>query len=346
MSTRLDASRPTTAAGAGSASILVLGGGPDAEREVSLISARAIAQALKEAGRRVHLEEIDRLSQDQLAALPGDAIFPALHGGWGEGGPLQDLLEADGRPFVGSRAGPARHAMDKLATKLTALRLNIPTTDAWILDRRDPACPAPFPVIIKPVHEGSTIGLHICNDADDWRSAREAIEREDRAALASHHPLRSYMIEPVIGADHDGRAPAHLAPARARELTVGILDQRALPVIEIRPADGHYDYQAKYTREDTRYLLDPPLPAGVREKIQDQTLRLARAIGVRHLARADFMLDSAGVAWLLEINTMPGFTSHSLVPMAAAHAGLSMSDLCLRLVHMAVRDHHPATLPR
>src|SRR6185295_11262081 len=110
---------------------------------------------------RVRYEVIGRLTQQQLRELPGDVIFPALHGGWGEGGPLQDLLAEDGRPFVGCAAAAARHAMDKLATKMTAITLGIPTPACRVLDLRDEECPLPFPVIIKPVHEGSTVGLHV-----------------------------------------------------------------------------------------------------------------------------------------------------------------------------------------
>ena len=327
-----DTHTPARSSGGSAAplSVLVLGGGPDAEREVSLTSSAAVCEALNAAENRARFnarrEVIDRLTLAELRAMPGDIIFPVLHGGWGEGGPLQDLLEADGRPFVGSMARAARQAMDKLATKLVALRLGVPTTEAWTMDRRDPMTPCPLPLVIKPVHEGSTIGLHICRTMEEWNAARRAIDRETKAG-----ETRAYMIEPLIGADDSGHGAG-------RELTVGVIDGRALPIIEILPAQGLYDYQAKYTREDTRYTLDPALPDGVKARVQDQTVRLARAMGVRHLGRADFMLDRFGTAWLLEINTMPGFTGHSLVPMAARHAGISMPELCGSLAEMAVRD--------
>jgi D-alanine-D-alanine ligase len=303
----------------------VLGGGPDAERDVSLNSARAIAEALSTAGHTVERRTIERLSADELARMPGDAIFPALHGGWGEGGPLQDILESDGRPFVGSASLAARRAMDKIATKMAALELSIPTPAAHILDWRDSVCPMELPVVIKPVHEGSTIGLYLCRTPQDWTEARSAIADE-----AVQGETRSYMIEPMIGAAHGGKG---------RELTVGLLDGRALPIIEIIPADGLYDYEAKYTRDDTTYLVDPELPAGVTERIKEQTVRIARALGVRHIARTDFMLDTSGTAWFLEINTMPGFTDHSLVPKAARKLGLEMPELCSTLVRLALRDH-------
>jgi len=304
-------------------SVLVLGGGPDAEREVSLASAKAVGDALESSGRfQVHRRTIDRLTADELRSLPGEVVFPVLHGGWGEGGPLQDLLEADGRPFVGSGAAAARWAMDKVATKFAALREGIPTTVTFALDPRDPVCPLEFPVVVKPVHEGSTIGLYVCRDDRQWAAARIEI-----AAEFSRGIRRAYMVEPCI---------------QGRELTVGLLDGEPLPVIEIQPADGLYDYEAKYHRDDTRYILDPDLPAGMDETIKRHAASLARALGVRHLARADFILDAAGTAWLLEINTLPGFTGHSLVPMAAAHAGIPLPALCARLVDMAVRDARAA----
>lgn len=306
-------------------SVLVLGGGPDAERDVSLNSARAIGEALAAAGHRVERRTIERITADDLARMPGDVIFPALHGGWGEGGPLQDILESDGRPFVGSASLAARCAMDKIATKMVALQLGIPTPAAHILDWRDSVCPMELPAVIKPVHEGSTIGLYLCRTPQDWTDARAAIAEE-----AAQGELRSYMIEPMIGAASGGRG---------RELTIGLLDGRALPIIEIIPADGLYDYEAKYTRDDTTYLVDPELPGGVADRVKEQTARIARALGVRHIARTDFMLDSSGTAWFLEINTMPGFTDHSLVPKAARKLGLEMPELCATLVRLAVRDH-------
>ncbi len=313
-----------------SLSVLVLGGGPDSEREVSLKSAHFIALALRESERfsTVYSQTIDKLTLDELKRLPGDVIFPALHGGWGEGGPLQDLLEADGRPFVGCKARAARHAMDKVATKLTAVQLGIPTPTCRVLDLRDPGCPLPFPVIIKPIHEGSTVGLHVCRTGDEWSAACRTIQAE----RATPKGDRCYMVESCI---------SHPTRPKARELTVGIIDHQPLPAIEITPADGLYDYEAKYTRNDTVYTPAPSLPGRVTETIQRQTADLAKAMNIRHLARADFMLDGDGpdaTAWFLEINTLPGFTDHSLVPMAARHVGLPMPALCAKLIDLALRD--------
>jgi D-alanine-D-alanine ligase len=325
--------------------VLVLGGGPDAEREVSIKSSAAIAAALRASGRfTVTLEVIDRPSAKDLAAMPGDVVFPYLHGPWGEGGPLQDLLESPqsapppaghtgahaARPFVGSGARAARAAMDKVHTKGVALELGIPTAPFWILSPRDTTCPARLPVVVKPVHEGSTIGLFVCTSHAQYAAAVEAVRAEQASGVQ-----RAYMVEPKIGGD---------VKAGARELTVGVIDGGALPVIEICPKGGLYDYEAKYTRDDTRYLMEEEtgLPPALLKKVKKHAVRLAKALGVRHISRTDFMLDAAGVAWLLEINTTPGFTDHSLVPKAAAHAGIAMPDLCAKLVDLALGTSEPA----
>lgn len=312
------------------ASVLVFGGGPDAERAVSLDSARGVAQALRDAGFTVYHETIDCPTLTELRDLSGDVVFPVLHGAWGEGGPLQDLLEADGRPYVGSGPSAARMAMDKLATKLVAARLGIPTPEAVALNVRDAVCPLGLPVVVKPVHEGSSVGLHLCRDEAAWASALD-----DARRAAHDSPGRVCMAERLIG---------------GRELTVGLVARpgtatlAALPVIEIVPAAGPYDYSAKYERDDTQYRVAPNLPAGVAERIGRDAERLAAALGVRHLARVDFLLDAEDRPWLLEINTMPGFTSHSLLPMAARAVGLDPPALCRSLVGAALA--RPVTAAR
>ncbi|MBL9031547.1 MAG: D-alanine--D-alanine ligase [Phycisphaerae bacterium] len=298
--------------------VLVLGGGPDAERDVSLKSAAGVADALRQSGTfSVEARTIDRLTLDSLRALPGDVVFPVLHGAFGEGGPLQDLLELDGRPYVGCRPRAARLAMDKLATKLAALAAAIPTADACVLNPKDDHSPVGVPAVVKPVHDGSSVGLHICPDLSAWNRARAAVADDQKK-----NPGRAYLVERYIA---------------GKELTVGLLDGKALPLIHIAPAHGVYDYEAKYARDDTRYILDPDLPGNLASTIKGYAERLFAALGARHVSRADFILDHDDRPWLLEINTMPGFTSHSLVPKAAAHAGIPMPNLCARLVDMALR---------
>ncbi len=300
--------------------VLVLAGGPDDERAVSLESAAAVAAALREAGAVVHEVTIDRPTLDELAGMPGEVVFPVLHGVFGEGGPLQDVLAGLGRPFVGSGPMAARVAMDKLATKLVAAGLGIPTLPACVLSAQDAVLSMELPVVVKPVHEGSSVGLHVCADAAAWGRAHEAASRDIEA-----RPGRVYMVEPMV---------------RGRELTVGVLerggDVSVLPIVEIAAAGGVYDYAAKYDRDDTRYGVEPELPGGVAAACRDAAVTLVRALGVRHLGRVDFLLDDEGTAWLLEVNTMPGFTGHSLLPMAARAAGMEMPALCARVVRAAV----------
>lgn len=298
--------------------VLVLMGGPDAEHEVSLQSGAGVAGALRASERFEVIEKvIGAIDLATLRGLPGDVIFPVLHGPFGEGGPMQDLLEADGRPFVGCRGPAARLGMDKMATKVLAATLGVPVLPGAVLNAADGVCPIGLPAVIKPVHEGSSVGLHLCPDGPRWERAVGQVR-----ASARETP-RANMVERM---------------ASGRELTLGLLDGSALPLIEIIPVTGVYDYEAKYTRDDTRYVVNPGLPPGVAERVARQGQVLARAMGVRHLARVDFLLDGAGTAWCLEVNTLPGFTSHSLFPMAAGAVGLRMPDLCTRLVELALRD--------
>jgi D-alanine-D-alanine ligase len=302
--------------------VLVLGGGPDAEREVSLNSSKGVAEALRSGGKyKVEYRVIDRITAAELKGLAGDVVFPVLHGAFGEGGPLQDMLEAGGRAYVGCGPRAARLAMDKIATKLAASRVGIPTAEACVVDVKDEFLPFPPPLVVKPVHDGSSVGLHIVKCDGCWGSAKPTIRDDVKAK-----PGRAYMAERFIA---------------GRELTVGMIDGKPLPIIHIAPADGPYDYEAKYTRDDTKYFVGPDLGAGVTELIQRDASTLAQALGVRHIARVDFILDGQGRHWLLEINTMPGFTSHSLVPMAAKHTGLEMPALCETLVDLALRDGVP-----
>jgi D-alanine-D-alanine ligase len=290
--------------------VLVLKGGPDAEREVSLKSGGQVAAALRRAGADVNEVAIDRLTLDDLRRLAGDVIFPVLHGPWGEGGPLQELLEQDGRGYVGCGPQAARLAMDKTATKAAVARVGVPTPAACEVRRGQPLSVQP-PLVLKPSNDGSSVDLRICRTAAEVAEARRELE-ERRARLL---------------------AEAFIA---GREFTVGIVQGRVLPIIEIRARGGVYDYQAKYHRDDTQYLLDPDIPAALAEAMRAHALRCWSELGLRDVARVDFMADERG-PWFLEVNTMPGFTDHSLVPKAARHAGLTMEQLVLDLATGAMR---------
>ncbi len=290
--------------------IAVLMGGPDAEHEVSLWSGGQVARALREHARFEVLEVvIDRPSVAEIEALDADAIFPVLHGPYGEGGPLQETLEAAGVPFVGSGPEASRAGMDKLAAKALAAAAGVPTPEA---ERLVAGVPMRLEgeVVIKPIDDGSSVGVRVCGTPADAAAARRELE--------SRHPR--LMAERRI---------------HGREITVGLVDGHPLPIIEIVPATGFYGYEEKYLRDDTRYLLEPSLPAGAADACRRHAERVWSAVGCRDLARVDFLLDDRG-PWFLEVNTMPGMTDHSLVPMAAARAGLSMASLCEGLVQRAL----------
>ena len=303
-------------------SVLVLAGGPDAERAISLESGAAVARALREAGHAVEYREIDGLDGSALDAMPGDVVFPVLHGLWGEGGPLQSVLEAarerTGRGYIGCGPSASRLAMDKLATKIAAGRAGVRTPLAGVVDPRDASCCVPLPVVVKPVHEGSSVGLMICRDLEAWVTARELVAADSQTA-------RVYMAEVMVS---------------GREVTVSLVEDGDggfldLPLVEIIASGGVYDYDAKYTRGDTRYVVEPGLPDGLADETREAAIRLARGIGVRDLSRVDFLIDGEGVAWLLELNTMPGFTASSLLPKAAAARGIGLPALVSRLVSLA-----------
>jgi len=304
----------------GKLDITLLCGGISAEREVSLLTGAQIAEALRTVGHRVWQSDI---APHNLAALdhrPCDLIFPALHGAFGEDGQLQTLLEQRGIPFVGSGAAASRLGMDKAAAKSCLLEHGVPTPkwqvvyrpkfkDNWI-----PAAGISYPCVIKPIGEGSSVGCKVCTDLG-----------QARQHLAETLPTYGAMlVERFV----DGY-----------ELTVGILDGQTLPVLWIKPAAGFYDYQAKYTRNDTQYDFDIPLPPDVLDEVRRVAAATHRHVGCRHLSRVDVMVNRHNhEVFVLEINTLPGFTSHSLVPKAAEKAGIPFTDLCDRLARLALRD--------
>ena len=303
--------------------VLILGGGPDAEREISIDSSTAIHQACLDAGFDAKLEIIDQPDLATVQSWNADVIFPALHGRFGEGGGLQVLLEQAGHAFIGSESKAARLAMDKMGTKLIASRCSIPTPAACIFDPRDielGVCPFELPVVIKPVADGSSVGLHICNSQTEWHAATKAVGED-----LSQNPSRVYMIERLVP---------------GREVTVSVIADgkdmlRAFPLIEIAPAAGVYDFEAKYARTDTVYTPNPDIADEMVKEIQEQAIRLCMAIGVHHLARVDFMVSEDQHWSVLEVNTMPGFTGTSLMPMAAQADGMSIAQLCAHLVQQA-----------
>ena len=293
--------------------VAVLMGGPDPEHDVSLASGREVASALRhDPMLEVSEHEIDRPDVNALLELGADVIFPVLHGPFGEGGPLQERLESSRIPFVGSDSRASAAGMDKCETKRRCLDSEIPTLE-WSELHPGASCELAFPLVMKPVDEGSSIGVRICRDPSEFAEARHDLEGAHRRLMAERL-------------------------ATGRELTVGIISDEALPLIEIVPKSGRYDYEAKYERDDTAYILDPQLPRGIAETCTTRALKLWQTIGARDVARVDFIFDGRE-CWVLEINTMPGFTRHSLVPKAAAHVGRNMTTLCGSLVRAALERH-------
>ena len=289
--------------------VTVLMGGPDAEHNVSIDSGTEVANALDLSGQfKVNRKIIEKITVDELLALQADVFFPVLHGPYGEGGPLQALLEQTGIPFVGSDSFAAACAMDKIVTKEIAQSVGI-QTPAWSVLTAEQPCNLAAPLILKPRSDGSSIDMAICFTDSQVQEARTLLHKKRNSIFAE-----SYV--------------------EGRELTVGIIDGEPLPIIEIIPAKEvrTYDFAAKYERNDTQYILNPDLPPN---NCIESALLLYQTMQIRDITRVDFMLDKSG-AWLLELNTMPGFTSHSLIPMAAKGAGIEMPDLCSALVKLAL----------
>jgi len=289
--------------------IAVLMGGPDAERAVSIDSGRAVAEALR-ANDAFNVTE--HIIDDPNVPLPVrdvDVFFPALHGPWGEGGPLQRLLDITGIPYVGSGPDASELAMDKWRTKQALEHLpNFRTPSAATFDARE-NCPIEPPVVLKPFNDGSSVDVFICHDRDALRAAQQQLST--RATILAERYVNG------------------------RELTIGILNGQPLPIIEIVPQVAFYDYDAKYHSDATRYVTNPELNTNHAQQCIDMAMAAFNSLGCRDLARVDFMCDDTG-PWFLELNTMPGFTSHSLLPKAAAAAGIGFPDLCTRLVNAAL----------
>jgi D-alanine-D-alanine ligase len=292
--------------------ITVMLGGPSAEREVSLRSGAAVAQALRSLGHDV--TELDPKLPDWALPPKTEVVFLALHGTYGEDGAVQAKLEELGVPYTGCGPAASRIAFDKVLTKQRCLESGVPTAKFIVIESTAASWPMGWqpPVVLKPVRQGSSVGLQFVERVSDWSNAlTEAMRYDDRVL----------MEERIIG----------------RETTVGILDGETLPVVEVRPKQGVYDYLTKYTSGASEYLCPAPFDPEIAERIQAAALATFKAIGGRDYARVDVMVRLTGEPVVLEINTLPGMTETSLLPKAAAAAGLSYADLCQRMVDLALR---------
>jgi D-alanine-D-alanine ligase len=292
--------------------ITVMLGGPSAEREVSLRSGRAVAAALRSQGHCV--EELDPAAGTWCLPAATDVVFLALHGTYGEDGTVQRQLEALGIPFTGCDAASSQVAFDKVLTKQRCQAAGVPTAAYRVIRSPEEPWPAEWrpPVVVKPVRQGSSVGLRFVDAPDAWPAALREAFRYDTEVL---------MEERITGP----------------EITVGILEGITLPVVEVRPRGGAYDYHNKYTAGATEYFCPAPLDPAVTARACEAARRAFDAVGGRDYARVDLIVRPNGQPVVLEVNTLPGMTETSLLPKAAAAAGIGYAELCQRMVALAMR---------
>jgi len=296
----------------------VLGGGISRERDISLMSAREVYLALKRKG--FNAEKIDINTsiplevKDLLLSHGMDAAFIALHGEFGEDGRIQEILDELNIPYTGSRAAASRRAMDKVISKDTFIKNNIPTPGYFVLNENDPIPePHDLPKVIKPYYSGSSIGVFIVYNYKDW----------DRSILKSFEINKKIIIEDYIG---------------GRELTVGILDEEPLSVVEIMPKYGYFDFTAKYSDGMVEFKAPASLNDNDYNMVMEISKRAHVSLGCKHFSRVDIRMDDRGTPFVLEVNSIPGLTSHSLLPLSAKVCGIEFDELIERMSQLALRD--------
>ncbi len=294
--------------------VAVLLGGRSAEREVSLKSGAMVLRALRARGVDAHPFDPRERSLAELIAEKFDRVFIALHGRYGEDGTIQGALELLGIPYTGSGVLASALAMDKWRTKLVWQAAGIPTPRHELLtpasDLKAVVARLALPLMVKPANEGSSIGMSKVSAANGLDEPYAPAANYDSVVIA----------EQFIG---------------GVELTAAVLGDEALPLIRLETPREFYDYEAKYLTNDTRYIIPCGLTPDAEGALQQQVLAAFAALGCSGWGRVDLMLDAAGKPWFIEVNTSPGMTDHSLVPMAARHAGLSFEDLAVRILELA-----------
>lgn len=303
--------------------ITVMLGGPSAEREVSLRSGAAVARALRALGYEV--AEVDPRGPGWDLPAGTSVVFLALHGTYGEDGVIQAELDRLGVPYTGCGPEASRVAFDKVLSKQRFLAAGLPTPRFQVLTSASSAWPEGWepPLVLKPARQGSSVGLRFVEKKADWASALAGALAYDQEVL---------MEEQIVG----------------REVTVGILGQTALPIVEVHPKQGTYDYHNKYTAGATEYFCPAPFDETVTARLQEAGLQAFQAVGGRDYGRVDIMVRSESDPFVLEVNTLPGMTETSLLPKAAAAAGLSYGALCEKMIELALarHSHTPGTIQR
>lgn len=292
--------------------VAVLLGGKSAERDVSLNSGTRVLAALQRQGVDAHPFDPARRKLDELASF--DRAFIALHGRHGEDGTIQGALELMGIPYTGSGVMASAVGMDKWRTKLLWRAVGLPIPEFVMLDADSDFDAVEkqlgLPLFVKPDCEGSSIGISMVKQAGEIKAAYGLAVKHDALVLAERG---------ILGGEY----------------TVAVLGERALPIIRIEPATEFYDYEAKYLRNDTAYHCPCGLPEARELELRAQAFEAFRVLGCRGWGRVDFLMDKQGKAYFLEVNTSPGMTDHSLVPMAARVAGISYDELVVRVLALA-----------
>jgi D-alanine-D-alanine ligase len=301
--------------------VAVLLGGMSSEREVSLKSGAAVARALRSRGYEVVEIDAGRDLPARLVEAAPDAVVSMLHGTFGEDGCVQGLLEVMGLPYSGSGVDASALAMDKVRTKRLLAAAGLPVAEDVVIDSATALAgvlelPFGMPVVVKPVAEGSSVGTAVVQRPADLA---EALRRAGRWGQV--------LVERFVPGP---------------EVTVSMLDGAAFPLVEIRPHEGFYDYRNKYTSGCTSYLCPAPIEPTAARRVQQMAEQAVGLIGVEGVARVDFMLGGGDAPVILEINTIPGMTELSLVPMAAREAGISFDELSERIVRGARLRRRPA----
>ena len=299
----------------------ILMGGCSSEREISIKSGTGALRALTESGCHVSAVDLKTENRDEVIAVLKqakiDMAFIALHGRFGEDGRIQEILESMGLPYTGSGSKASHVAMNKILTYETLRKNNIRVPQYLMFEKLsngiEEKVKAVFggkPVVVKPSCEGSSFGITILVDYADLSKAIS-----DAFAYGNEIIVEGYI--------------------KGKELTVGILGNKLLPVVEIRPKNFFFDFIAKYQSGMTEYIVPAEISLSMAQQIQQVAWRVHQSIGCRHLSRVDFILDEENIPWALEINTIPGMTATSLLPKAAAAVGINFNELCLTLARLA-----------
>lgn len=297
-----------------SLNIAVLAGGPGSERRVSLASGEGVVEALRKRCDRVELVDVTGHEADVPAGV--DLAFNVIHGTYGEDGELQAELDAKGIPYTGAGVESSRLAFDKIESKkrFVAAGVRTPTHQLLAANGAD-SSGIEFPCVVKPPREGSSVGVHIVHDAAGW----------DAAVADAGKYAETLMVEQYV---------------RGKELTVGVLNGEALPIIHIQPRSGFYDMSNKYPwmsqTGGTDYFCPADLPADLTAAIQAEALKAHKTLGIEVYSRVDLLLDESNDFYVLEVNTIPGMTASSLLPKAARAVGIEFDELCVRIAEASL----------